>query len=168
MGADKSDLYHATRVIDPHNQTVLVAGQIEHHPLVLEGAGIAEGRLDIGGTRPVGTACGSIPGKARFSSAPVGGCTVPECFRGRKGNDPHGRCSIVPNRDLSERMRTDASPSALGAGDAIRSFLLAWPDARVETGLVTGVASAEPSYTALQACRDSAGGRSLRARCVQH
>jgi hypothetical protein len=45
--ADEPDVHHPTRVINPHDGTLLVATDIDHHAAVLEDARVAEVRLYV-------------------------------------------------------------------------------------------------------------------------
>jgi hypothetical protein len=55
VGADKADICHAIGIIDPDQQPILVAGNVEHYPTILKNTGgpevlIAEsGRVSIHG-----------------------------------------------------------------------------------------------------------------------
>jgi hypothetical protein len=49
MGADKADVDHAIALVAPDHQPVLVPGCVEHHPAILEYAGISEVLLNLEG-----------------------------------------------------------------------------------------------------------------------
>ncbi len=53
VGADKSDIHDPIGIVDPHHQPVFVAGNVEHHPSILEDAGIAKVLLYLRGGSPV-------------------------------------------------------------------------------------------------------------------
>ena len=48
VGAEKANVYHLVGVVNPHHQPILVAGNIEHNPAVLENAGAPEVLFDRG------------------------------------------------------------------------------------------------------------------------
>jgi len=45
--ADEADVHDPIRVIDPHDDTVLVATDIEHHATILEDARVTEQRIYV-------------------------------------------------------------------------------------------------------------------------
>jgi len=42
MGADKADIHHFVGVVDPHDKSILVSRDIEHHTAISKDAGIPE------------------------------------------------------------------------------------------------------------------------------
>jgi hypothetical protein len=54
MGTYKSDVNDAIRIVDPDHKTILIAGDIEDRPAVLENTGTANVSFDIRWLRPIG------------------------------------------------------------------------------------------------------------------
>src|ERR1700738_2594647 len=54
MGADEPDIDHAIRIVDPHDDTILVTGDVEDRTAVFENAGAADISLDVRGLCPIG------------------------------------------------------------------------------------------------------------------
>ena len=48
MGADKSDVYDSVGVVDPHDKSILVSRNIEHHTTIFKDADIPEALLYLG------------------------------------------------------------------------------------------------------------------------
>src|SRR5713101_6182760 len=54
MGADKSDVDDAIRIVDPNHYAIFVAGDVKDHAAILENTSAADISLDIRGLRPIG------------------------------------------------------------------------------------------------------------------
>jgi hypothetical protein len=67
MGADKSDVHNAVRIVDPDNDSILVAGYIEHGPAIPKDAGTTDISLDVGWLRPVCLSNLPKPGHQRLT-----------------------------------------------------------------------------------------------------
>ena len=76
--ADEADVDHPLRVVDPDDQPVLVASQVEHHPPVFQDAGRAELGLYRGRRGPVGLQHVAIPGQGRLLRVLVRRAVGPE------------------------------------------------------------------------------------------
>ena len=53
MGADKTDIDHTVRVVDPYRQSILVVYNVEYYATILQDACIAEILFHISGSRLV-------------------------------------------------------------------------------------------------------------------
>jgi hypothetical protein len=54
MRAHEAYVYDAIRVVDPYDQSILVAANIEHDTTIAQDARVAEFSLNIGGRTPIG------------------------------------------------------------------------------------------------------------------
>jgi len=89
VGADESDIHDPIGIVDPHHQPVFVSGNVEHHPAILEDAGIAKVLLYLRRGCPVSFESMPIPRQHRFRGIGVARIIFPECPERRYGNDSH-------------------------------------------------------------------------------
>src|SRR5437867_7042116 len=88
MRANESDVQNSVRVIRAHDQTILVAGDIEHDSTSPDDAGVAKRRFYIGGTAPIGLRCLAEPGFEWLLCIVV--CrTLPKLPKRLPRDDPH-------------------------------------------------------------------------------
>ena len=65
--ADEPNIDDAIRIIDPHHNAILVAGDVEHRATAAESARAADGSLQVRWRRPIGSPspAGTMPSMVR-------------------------------------------------------------------------------------------------------
>ena len=101
--ADEPDIDDAIRIIDPHHDAILVAGDVEHRATVVENARVADVSLHVRRRRPIGSSNLPVPGQQRLTRISIRGTSADEGFERAERNDPHGMNFItVPPWDQPE------------------------------------------------------------------
>ena len=77
MRSDEPYVDHAIRVVDPRDQPILVAGDIEDRSTVAQDTGCAEIPFNVAGRTPIRPERMSIPGKRRLPSIGIRGLSAP-------------------------------------------------------------------------------------------
>src|SRR6266481_8837607 len=81
MRADEPDIDDAIRIIDPHHDAILVAGDVEHRATVVENARAADGSLRVRRRRPVSSPDLPVPGHQWFARVGVHGASADESLK---------------------------------------------------------------------------------------
>src|SRR5664280_2014403 len=76
--ADEPDVDDTIRIIDPHHDPVLVAGDIEYRATVVENACAADGSLDVRRRRPVSFPDLPVPSHQWFARISMRGASADE------------------------------------------------------------------------------------------
>jgi hypothetical protein len=100
MRADEPYVDDAVGIVDPHKDTILVAGDIEYDSAVFENAGGADIPFNICRHGPVGSSDLPIPCHYWIPRVGIRPTSVEEGLERSERNDPHaGIHSMVPNWD---------------------------------------------------------------------
>lgn len=110
MSADVPDVYHAIVVIDPHNQSILVSRDVEHHPPIPEDARGPKVTLDFGGRRPVRLQRMPVPSEQRLGGVGLVRVVSPESLERGQGDDSHE----VNNSPILGLMQADRCRKTFG------------------------------------------------------
>jgi hypothetical protein len=89
VSPNKTDVDHSIRVIDLHNQAVLIAANIEHYTAPLQDTGISVLGFNICGRGPVSLGYLSVLIFQRFFSVGKPPILLPELPQGALGNNPY-------------------------------------------------------------------------------
>ena len=89
MGANKAHVYNPVGVVDPHDKTILVPRNIEHHSAIFKDAGIPEILLYIARRTPIGMQGMAVPGQCWLFGILIFRVCFPEDFQRRQCDDSH-------------------------------------------------------------------------------
>src|ERR1017187_10412025 len=84
--AYEPDIDDAIRIIDPHHNAILVAGDIEYRATVVENAGAADGSLDVRRRCPVTAFDLPVPRHQWFAHVCVRGASADESLKRAERN----------------------------------------------------------------------------------
>jgi len=85
VGPDKADVNNPSGVVDRYNQSVIVALDVEHHPVGPDVAGIPVDRLDLAWAAPLGALDIVKPGPQRLLGIGVSTAEIPQRPAGDDG-----------------------------------------------------------------------------------
>jgi hypothetical protein len=91
MGADEPDIDNSIRIVDPDNDAILVACNIEHRAAVLENAGTADVPLDVSRFCPIGLPHLPKPSHHRLAGIGNTRASIQENFDRAERYHPHRR-----------------------------------------------------------------------------
>src|SRR5229473_416531 len=91
--SDESDIDHAVRIVDPHNQSIVVALNIEHHATALKDACAPVLLLHLCWSVPIFLLDFAIPSLQRLFGLRK---LLPEDAQGPFGDDSHGEYKTFP------------------------------------------------------------------------
>ena len=77
------------RIVDPHHNPILVAGEIEHYAAILEDTCAVNGPFDIRGRRPVCCLDLPIPSHQRLARIGISWASIEEGLERAERYDPH-------------------------------------------------------------------------------
>ncbi len=89
MCADEADINHPVGIIDPHHDSILVPGDIEHRTPVSEDAGRANFPLQLRWARPIGGLDLPEPGHQGLSCIGITGAAPDKGLESAQRYDPH-------------------------------------------------------------------------------
>jgi hypothetical protein len=90
MAADKSDIDDPIRIVDPHNDPILVARYIEDYPTISKDTRAANIPLDVGWLRPVCLSDLPIPGHHWLTSIGYAFAAADKRLDRAECYNPHG------------------------------------------------------------------------------
>src|SRR5665213_4204430 len=145
MRADEPYIDYAIGIVDPYDDAILIAGDIEHHSTVFENAGGANFALDHRRGGPVGCFDLSVPCHHWLVCVGMSGAPVEKGLERGERNDPHATIhSKVPNwdQDLSAvpgptpaefclRLIASSSPMVISSASALPRVLRRTPERQI-------------------------------------
>jgi hypothetical protein len=93
MGADEPGVDYTIRIVDPHDDPILVTGNIEHYPTVPQNAGRPNVSLHVCGAGPVGYFDLPNPGHQRIMRIAITLASRKKRLERADGDDPH--CKVI-------------------------------------------------------------------------